>query len=192
MVQPFGPSASISKINTTAMGVKLASETKLNNEKIASELKLNNEKLCGKVKISNETLHGKIEASSIGELSGEIKALRSDTNASILVLHCDIGNDFRELDKKFHSTNAKLDTEIGNLKTSMHAIQMNDERPRMTDSGFVKNITRDAKVESGSGTKTTAMVVVLGWVCRFSIAREGRASNMTGSTTNDQTRNKKG
>ena len=43
----------------------------------------------------------------------------------------------------------------------MHAIQMNDERPRMTDSGFVKNITRDAKVESGSGTKTTAMVVVL-------------------------------
>ena len=122
----------------------------------------------------------------VGELAAKTKVIRSRTDPAL-------SSDIRELyTRRMIVRTRKLDTEIGNLKTSMHAIQMNDERPRMTDSGFVKNITRDAKVESGSGTKTTAMVVVLGWVCRFSIAREGRASNMTGSTTNDQTRNKKG
>jgi gas vesicle protein len=111
------------------------------------------DKLSDKTETLRSDMHTRMEKladnteDSIEKLSSEMSALRSDTNTSVVVLRSDFGNAIRQLvDQKIDSTNAKLDTEIGNLKDEIHAPKMNLERP-MTDSGSVKNITRDAHVE---------------------------------------------
>jgi pyruvate/2-oxoglutarate/acetoin dehydrogenase E1 component len=52
----------------------------------------------------------------MGELSEKTEYLRSGTDVSLVVL----GSDMRELLKKCDTTNTKLDTDIGNLKTENH------------------------------------------------------------------------
>ena len=78
----------------------------------------------------------------MGELSEKTESLCSGTDVSLVVL----GSDMRELLKKCDTTNTKLDTDIGNLKTENHGTKVKVER-MMTNVDNPKGNTRDAQVE---------------------------------------------